>query len=115
MSWKPRITGQNSCSLACGDGAEASIAIILLALTLSVGQNPASSLESDTDLLETLHMSDVLLIFSVGVVAGIIFGILMVHERAEFTDFMLSPPTGSGMALAKNMLREQQRVGEHHT
>jgi len=44
-------------------------------------------------------MSDML--FSVGVVAGIVLGILMVHEWADFTDFMLSTPLCSGMALAK--------------
>jgi len=27
---------------------------------------------------------------------------------------MLSSPIGSGMALAKIILREQQKVGEHH-
>jgi len=37
-------------------------------------------------------MSDMLLIFSVGVVAGIVLGILMLHEWADFTDFMLSSP-----------------------
>jgi hypothetical protein len=50
-----------------------------------------------------------LLIFSVGVVAGIVFGILMAHEWG-FTDFVLS----TGMALAKTILRKQQKVGEHY-
>jgi len=59
-------------------------------------------------------MSEMLLIFSVSVVAGIVLGILMVHEGADFTDFMLSTPIGSGMALAKTILRKQQKVGEHH-
>jgi hypothetical protein len=45
----------------------------------------------------------------VGVVAGIGLGILMAHER-DFTDSVLS----TGVALAKTILRKQQKVGEHH-
>jgi hypothetical protein len=59
-------------------------------------------------------MNEMLLIFSMGVVAGIVLEILIAHERADFTDFMLSTPIGSGTALAKITLRKQQKVGEHH-
>ena len=34
-------------------------------------------------------MNKMLLIFSMGVVAGVVLGILMVHESADFTDLML--------------------------
>ena len=55
-----------------------------------------------------------LLIFSAGVVAGMVLGILMVDEWTDFADFMLPTPIGSGMALAKTILRKQQKVGENH-
>ena len=35
-------------------------------------------------------------------------------SELDFTDFMLSTPMGSGIALAKIVLLEQQKVGEHY-
>jgi len=45
-------------------------------------------------------MNEMLLIFSMGIVAGIVLGILMVHEWADFADCMFSTSIWSSMALA---------------
>ena len=58
-------------------------------------------------------MSEMLLVFSLGVMAGIVLGILMCTSKQTLC-CVLSTLISSGMALATGILCKQQKVGEHH-
>ena len=70
------------CLSARGEGAEAFISVILSCWIFSIGQNPTNSPRDRNTIIcrRHKHMNEMLLIFSVGVAAGIVLGILMVHE-----------------------------------
>jgi len=70
------------CLSARGEGAEASISVIL-SCWIFFDRSKTYEFPRDRNTIicrRHKHMNEMLLIFSVGVAAGIVLGILMVHE-----------------------------------